>query len=216
MRSRNEDIPDCIFPSKNGLEIPDLSLEWQANYATLPFWPWGKVNRRAKEQAATWHYFIKDAKFSFIWANPRVIYDTGCINICEVNFSLNDDMPRSVGIWRTYQKRFISAYLGGIGVKIFVDLNVPSKFSKLNLIGVPHGWRAYCTRGYNGKTDEDLIADYNLAKKRAYHPEVNPNSDMVFILYGGGAHSKTIAREFGWVYIQEEAHKQDKQVRNDG
>ena len=216
MRFRNEEIPDCIFSSNNGLGIPNLSLDWQAQYVALPFWPWGKVNRRAKEQAATWQFYIKDAKFSFLWARPWIIYDTGCINICEINYSLNEDMPRVVGMWRTYQKRFISAYLGGLGVKIFVDLNVPDNFRKINMCGVPDGWRAYATRGYNGKSDEDLIKDYEIAKKRAYHPELNISADVVFVLYGGGLHAKKLAKEMNWIYIQEEAHKTDKQVRNDG
>lgn len=80
------------------------------------------------------------------------------------------------------------------GIGVFVDLNVNSKFYKLNLIGVPAGYQYFCTRGYEDRP-QYLKYEYNIAKMVAQDKPVK------FVVYGGGEKIKSLCRMLGLVYI---------------
>ena len=82
------------------------------------------------------------------------------------------------------------------GIRVFVDLNVAQKFIKLNLIGVPKGWRSFCTRGYSDRLPA-LELEYRIAEASASISGRKP----LFVVYGGGAMCRDFCKEVGGVYI---------------
>ena len=77
---------------------------------------------------------------------------------------------------------------------MFVDLNVAQKFYMLNMIGVPRGWQAYCTRGYSDRL-HNLQFEYELAQEWANGEEV------LFVIYGGGSECRHFAQRNACVYV---------------
>lgn len=80
------------------------------------------------------------------------------------------------------------------GIKLFVDLNVNAKFYKLNMLGVPMGWRAFCTRGYSDRLN-NLEFEYTIAKSWANGVE------PLFVIYGGGRECQWFAQRHNCIYI---------------
>jgi len=132
--------------------------------------------------------------------DPTPVVNSRCINAVEPNLSIYGQMPRLVGLYKIYQKRWIARYWQSQGVRTFVDLNVHPDFYADNMIGVPFGWRAYATRGYSDRLD-DTIREYELACQRA---ETN---DLLFVVYGGGRQVKDLAKDYGWTWFPEEADR---------
>lgn len=80
------------------------------------------------------------------------------------------------------------------GIRVFVDLNVASKFYKLNMLGVPVGWSSFATRGYSDRLHY-LEFEYQIAKSYA-----NDN-ELLFVVYGGGEKVRQFCKEHGAIYI---------------
>lgn len=82
------------------------------------------------------------------------------------------------------------------GIRVFVDLNVAQKHIKLNMIGVPKGWRAFATRGYSDRLP-GLALEYEIAQHCAAYAGRKP----LFVVYGGGSKCRDFCKEVGAVYI---------------
>ena len=80
------------------------------------------------------------------------------------------------------------------GIRVFVDLNVANKFYAFNLLGVPKGWSAFCTRGYEDRVNA-LSFEYEIAKR------VSDGNNLTFVVYGGGEVIKQWCKENGAVYV---------------
>lgn len=80
------------------------------------------------------------------------------------------------------------------GVPVFVDLNVAGKFYKLNLLGIPAGYGAFCTRGYSDRINY-LEFEYEIAKSIA------SGNELLFVIYGGGKICREFAMDNGCVYV---------------
>ena len=80
------------------------------------------------------------------------------------------------------------------GIRVFVDLNVANKFCAFNLLGVPKGWSAFCTRGYEDRLN-GLNFEYEIAKRIA------DGNNLTFVVYGGGEVIKQWCKEHGAVYV---------------
>ena len=188
-------VPDCLFPSDNDLEVPTLRLDIQPNVCDIPFICFGEQKRTFNMQGTgTLHFYTDDYRFTAVYEHPERILKHNPRNIVEPNFSLFGDMPVAFGLQAIYKKRWISRMMQERGLPVFVDLNVNSKFYKLNMLGVPFGYRAFCTRGYSDRIAY-LQYEYEIAK--SYAGDVEP----LFVIYGGGEPCKEFAKQNKCVYV---------------
>lgn len=188
-------IPDTLFPSDNDAEVPNLRLDMQAQELSIPFLCWGEQKRTTNLLGlGSMHFYTDDYRFTKLYEHPEDILRANPRNIVEPNFSLFDDMPVAFGLQRIYKKRWIARAMQDRGIRIFVDLNVAQKFYKLNMLGVPMGWKAFCTRGYSERL-ENLEYEYEIAKNWAQGEE------PIFVIYGGGAPCRRFAQMNNCIYV---------------
>ena len=193
------EAPDLLFPSDNSWGIPTLDLKLQAKALAVPCERWGRNSRHSAQMAGTWHFYTEDYKFNALWSDPTPIVFSGARALIEPNVSTNVTMPAAVALWGIYRKRWIARWAQSYGVQVFVDLNVDTQFTELNLLGVPRGWLSYATRGYDTMI-ELLDYDYKTACK---HAETDA---VVFVVVGGGQATHAHCMERGWVHVPQENH----------
>lgn len=172
-----EPAKDILFPSDNLYDIPCLRIDRQAGHLELPFVPYG-TGRRNK-RVSTLHFYVDDYRFNALWKNPAKIFDNNPAAVVEPNYSLFDTTPLAFGLQFIYQKRWMARYWQENGIRIYVDLNVSSKFFDYNRMGVPNGWNAFATRGALGGL-ELLKAKFNQAR------QISGLDSPNLIVYGGG------------------------------
>jgi hypothetical protein len=189
------DVPDALFPTDNDWTIPLLDVRGQASAVDLPVVAWGSVVRTAR-MPGTWHFYTGDERYTALWSDPSPVANSACVNAVEPNFSIYDQMPRAVALYRIYQKRWIARFWQSLGIRIFADLNVAEPHADLNLLGIPDGWRAWATRGYEERMDA-TEREHGLACARA------GTDDLLFLVYGGGKAVADLCGRHGWVHIQE-------------
>ena len=195
MSSEELYIPDMVFPSDNILEIPSLRLDVQPRCIERPWVCFGEQRRTFDmNNSGTLHFYTDDYRFRTVYDHPEKILQHHPNSIVEPNFSLFADTPIAFGMQAVYKKRAIGRMMQEKGICVFVDLNVNSKFYKLNLIGVPCGYQYFCTRGYEDRPHY-LKYEYNMAKMIA------GNNPVYFVVYGGGEKIKQLCRLMNLVYI---------------
>ena len=191
------DLPNIIFPSDNDWGVPVLRIDRQASAVNPPVVLWGSgAGARTKQMPGTWVFYTQDYRFTALLSDPRPVPRSGCRNAVEINFSVSDDLPRALALYYTFRKRYIARLWQDQGVNIFVDLNVSAEHRELNLLGVPKGWRAYATRGYNAYA-EDIINQYEIARAHA------DTDELTLLVYGGGGQVKKLCQERGWLWVAE-------------
>ena len=188
-------VPDAILPSDNELEIPTLRLDKQPRFCDRPFVLFGE-QRRTMDMKGTGvlHFYTDDYRFNSIYEHPEKIINHNPGAIIEPNFSLFHETPVAFGMQAVYKKRFIGRIMQDYGINVYVDLNVDTKFYKLNLIGIPRGYASFATRGYADRL-ENLMFEYELAKYIA-----NGNQ-MIFVVYGGGYSIQDFCKRNGLIYV---------------
>lgn len=194
-RELEQVIPDTLFPTDNDAEVPTLRMDMQAQELSIPFLCWGEQKRTTDLlRLGSMHFYTDDYRYTALYDHPEQILRANPRNIVEPNYSLFNDMPVSFALQRIYKKRWISRAMQERGIRIFVDLNVAQKFYKLNMLGVPMGWKSFCTRGYSERL-ENLEYEYEIAKNWAQGEE------PLFVIYGGGAVCRRFAQEHGCIYV---------------
>jgi len=193
------EAPDLLFPSDNDWGIPTLDIRLQASALVLPCERWGRISRHSSNMGGTWHFYTDDYKFAALWNDPTPIVFSGARAMVEPNVSTNATMPAAVGLWGIYRKRWLARWAQTYGVRVFVDLNVDPQFEALNLLGVPKGWTAYATRGYDTMADL-LERDYQTACRHA------DTDAIVFVVFGGGQGTHAACQAQGWVHVPQESH----------
>jgi|SRR5690606_148487 len=188
-------VVDQQFPTDNELDIPVLDLGMQADGLELPLLAWGSIKRGKRINRGSWHFYTDDFRFKGLWDNPDQLLATEANGAIEPNLSIFPQTPVAVAIELTYKKRWLARYWQEHGVKIWVDINVAYEHSRLNLVGVPQGWRAYATHGYSERL-EDLDYEYSIARERC-------GSEPLFLVYGGGKAVADRCKERGWIHSQE-------------
>lgn len=187
--------PDCLFPSDNELEIPKLRLDMQATMADIPWVAFGEQKRTFQMNGCgTLHFYVDDYRMQRIYDKPEQILHHNPRNIVEPNYSLFNETPIAFGLQNVYKKRFIARSMQEKGIRVFADLNVASKFYALNMIGIPRGWRSYCTRG-NSDRLHYLEVELQIAK------DWSEGNEMLFVVYGGGEKVKAFCRSNGLIYV---------------
>ena len=189
-----EPAKDILFPSDNRYDIPCLRLDRQAGHLGLPFVPYG-TGRRTK-RVATLHFYVDDYRFNALWKNPAKIFDNNPAAAVECNYSLFDTTPLAFGLQFIYQKRWMARYWQENGIRIYVDLNVSSKFFEYNRMGVPDGWNAFATRGALGGL-ELLKAKFNQARQISGFDSPN------LIVYGGGKEVHEFCCRHSLLYVHD-------------
>lgn len=185
---------DLQLPSGE-LDVPTLSLAVQASGLDLPLLTWGSVKRGRRINRGTWHFYTEDYRFQSIWDTPDVLVATECNGVVEPNISVFPQTPLPFALWAVYRKRWLARYWQEQGIHVWVDLNVAEEHSRLNLVGVPRGWRSYATHGYAERLD-DLDREYQLARERC-------EAEPLFLVYGGGKLVQAHCREKGYIHSQE-------------
>lgn len=187
---------NVLFPSSNVMGIPDLLLTHQCTQLVTPCLPWAKMAFSRMEGML--HFYVDDHRFDpSLWNDPDKILKTKVTALVEPNYTLSLDSPLSWVIWCTYRKRWLARYWQQLGYNIIVDLNVPTEFYPLSLLGVPEGWRSYATRAYPTRL-ESLNAEYELAVKHA------GTEDIFFMVYGGERKAWALCKERGWLWVASE------------
>lgn len=189
-----EPVKDILYPSDNCYDIPCLRLDRQAGHLELPFVPYG-TGRRNK-RVATLHFYVDDYRFNALWKNPAKIFDNNPAAAVECNYSLFDTTPLAFGLQFIYQKRWMARYWQENGIRIYVDLNVSSKFFEYNRMGVPDGWNAFATRGALGGL-ELLKAKFNQAR------QISGLDSPNLIVYGGGKEVHDFCCRHSLLYVHD-------------
>ncbi len=189
-----EPVKDILYPSDNRYDIPCLRLDRQAGHLELPFVPYG-TGRRNK-RVTTLHFYVDDYRFNALWKNPAKIFDNNPAAAVECNYSLFDTTPLAFGLQFIYQKRWMARYWQENGIRIYVDLNVSSKFFEYNRMGVPDGWNAFATRGALGGL-ELLKAKFNQAR------QISGLDSPNLIVYGGGKEVHEFCCQHSLLYVHD-------------
>lgn len=187
-------VPDCLFASDNSFDIPTLKMSKENTYLQLPFKPYG-ADARTKTGVGTYHFYVDDYRFNAIWNDPTKLINSGCGAIVEPNCSLYETTPIGYGIFLIYKKRWIARFLQDFGIDVFVDLNVTEKFQKYNVLGVPQGYNAFFTRGYDNRM-KALEQELQIAKDISGLE--NPN----FCVYGGSKKVKEFCNKHNLTFVQ--------------
>lgn len=192
-------VPDAVWGTDNDYGIPMLDLSMQATCLEAPFAGWGTMPRRDK-MTGTYHFYVEDYRFEPIWKNPLDVANSACSSIVEPNFSVYDDMPMAVALWQVYRKRWLSRWFQSAGIRVFVDLNISHRHDNLRFLGVPRGWKAYCTRAYDARLDE-AVKEYEQALE---HSE---SESILFVCYGGGKRAEELSKQYGWIWYPDQQTK---------
>lgn len=191
-------VPDALWPTDNEWGIPLLDASKQATSVDVPVVAWGSVSRKSRMRG-TWVFYVEDYRFEALWKDPSPVVSSLCKVAVEPNYSVYEQMPAAMALWQTYRKRWISRYWQGQGVKILVDLNVAEVYAGINRFGVPGGWKAFCTRGYEDRMDA-TVREFEYACSIA-----GTDQGLLFAVYGGGIRVRKLCESRGWVYIMEQA-----------
>lgn len=188
-------VPDCIYPSDNDLDIPTLRLDMQATEVQRPFVCFGEQARTFQMNGCgVLHFYTDDYRYNKIYDHPEQILHHNPAAIVEPNYSLFNETPMAFGLTNIYKKRTIARAMQDRGIKVLVDLNVSNKFYAANMLGVPRGWSAYCTRGYSDRLNY-LEFEVDLARRWA------DGNRILFVVYGGGMKVKHICQQEGLIYV---------------
>ena len=171
-------IPDTIFPTDNKYDVPVLDPNMQAELIDFPFIAWGSI-RRTSTNKGTWHFYVDDYRFSALWDKADMVPATQCVSVVEINYTITNQMPYPVALYRIYQKRWLARYWQSKGIRVIADLNVARPYQHMNMLGIPDGWKTYATHGYNERI-EDLELELDLAEQKA------GTKSITFLVYGGG------------------------------
>lgn len=185
---------DCLYPSDNQFDIPCLRIDRQGGHLLLPFAPYG-AGRKTKS-AQTIHFYVDDYRFANVWKNPAKVLNGYARAVIEPNFSLFDTTPVAQGLDLIYKKRWLGRYFQECGLNVYADLNVSSKFYKLNRLGIPAGYNAFATRGTRGHLDE-LAAELTIAR------DISGLNTPNLIVYGGGKEIQEFCNLNSILYIHD-------------
>jgi hypothetical protein len=178
----------------------------QTDALDLPFRAWGAGSRRHLKFRGTYHFYTEDYKYENVWRFPLQPVNSGALALVECNFSTGNGQPLAVSLWDIYRKRWLARFWQSCLVPIWVDLNIDESLLDYALLGVPEGWRAYCSRGL----DSDylhLFGEYKIAYEHC-------GETPLFLVYGGGSLVENICLDQGWLWQPDNMHVKDRRIRH--
>lgn len=186
-------LDEIVFDTDNPAGIPMLDLSMQATELVEPFLIWGSI-ARSKFMPGTYAFYEDDYKFTGLWSDPEKLVNTGCAVAVEPNISISDRMPPVVALYSIFQKRWLARFWQSRGVRIVVDMNVPPVYAKMNLLGVPCGWGAYCVRVHKD-WHHRIEFLYSICRDHA-------GREPLFIVYGGdNNYARQACQRNNWKWI---------------
>ncbi len=188
-------VPDYIFPFEPNYDIPLLDATMQAKAPVLPYRGYGTIGRN-KHFPGMYHCYVDDRYFQALVKEPTLILNSGCQVAIEPNISSSLYTPKALLLETIYWKRWTNRVWQSFGLPTIVDVNVPSGHQDIVLLGVPHEWRIYATRGYS-QQPEAAIAEWEMCR---YHAD----GDIIFIVYAGGKEIEKLCKDRGWVYLEDD------------
>ncbi len=200
------ETPDAVWPSADPWGIPLLDLAMQADSVEFPVTLWG-TQGQTKAMRGTWCFYTADSSFETLWANPGKVLTSGAPCLVEPNYSTHDQTPFAASLWGIYRRRWLARYWQSQGRRIFVDVNVHHDLLAPHeatagqipaLLGVPRGWAAYASRAHANRP-EMLEAEYEVIAAHA------DGRTPLFLIYGGGAKVRELARARGWAWVPEQS-----------
>lgn len=191
---RVANVDSTLWPSDNEWGVPTLLIDCQPDRVVAPVVRWGSVARSTRH-GGTWCFYVDDYRFgpweSLAERAARTV-PTACV---EPNYTAHDWSPRAEVLWGVYRKRRIARELQALGVPTFVDLCLPAEHFDIALLGVPRGWRAYATRGYEARAEE-IREEYARAREQA-------GREPLVLVYGGGPRVAAVTAELpGCVHVR--------------
>jgi hypothetical protein len=196
---------DTLWSTDNELGVAALELRPGANQVIFPVTTWGSQGQR-KDMHGTWHFYTWDDRFSSIDRRPHAVLWSGPKAIVEPNFSTTAQTPLWQAIAYIGRKRWLARYWQARGLTVLVDLNVAPGLNapcellrglRPNLLGVPRGWAAYATRAH-ANNPELLTDEWEVAR------EHSGAERPTFLCVGGGRRVKELAKQNGWVWVEEQ------------
>lgn len=181
--------------------VPLLDLAMQAEQIPGPVYCWGSRPRSAPLPGGTWHCYSYDYRFRNLAKRPWKLPATAPYAAVEPNWSTWPEMDADEARRLTLLKRRIALAWQRSGVRIWVDLNVAPNHARVNLIGVPFGWRSYATRAHRDAGLTGLLADFGLACDRA-------GTDAIrFLVVGGSSRVREFCTSRGWLWAVEHSDR---------
>lgn len=174
-----------LFSTDNEWGIPSLDPELQPAAIAGPVVCWGSV-ARTTQHGGTWVFYTDDWRFASARLVEQIVASDPSAAV-EPNYSVYDWTPRAEVLWSVYRKRRIARELQEAGVPVLVDLCMPACHAGLALLGVPRGWRAYATRGFEARAD-DVRAEHAIATEHA-------GGRPLLLVFGGGKRIAELCRE---------------------
>lgn len=191
-------IPNLELEPQYGIPMLDLSMQAES-FGAVDLWN----SRRKDDLTGTLVFYTEDWRYEGIWQRPSIVSLTQCDSFVEPNYSIYGNSPLALVLWQVYKKRYAARAMQGLGLRCFVDLNVHPDFYEQNLLGVPRGWRAYATRGYEANL-ESLDDEYCIA---CNHAESAASEDILFFVYGGGERVRQFCLQRGYRWYAEAVSK---------
>lgn len=182
-----------IWATDNEWGVPSLSLDVQPDRIVAPVVRWGSVSRSTRH-GGTWCFYVDDYRFGDWQTTAARIAATEPYAAVEPNFSAFAWTPRAEVLWGVYRRRRIARELQELGVPVFVDLCLPAEHHDLALLGVPRGWRAYATRGFEARPG-DIEAEHSLATERA-------GREPLMLVFGGGARVAEVCKRLRTTHVR--------------
>jgi len=185
----------AVFPSEAEWGIPLLDLNMQAQAVVTPVRIWGTI-ARTSNMPGTWVFYTDDYRFTGLMNDPDKLLGTGCAVAAEMNFTIAPDTPRACALYSIFKKRWYNRYWQSRGVRTIVDLFTSTDvLGDMDLLGVPKGWGAFCTRGEGDRQIGWIEKDYERAARwTGKEPDL-------FLVYGGGDGVKRLCEIRGWVWV---------------
>lgn len=193
----NDELTDYF-----GLKL--LDPEGQATEVPGPVVRWGRYRSNLRFKGGTVHFYTDLRNY----ANQLMRYPTLPLSrsraavAMEPPYHVWGHMPLLEGLLAIQKKRWLSHYwsavYGSSRVRVMVDVTVPETFGRFMFLGVPGGWRAYCTRRHRG--DKPSVLEWRAAQCRAHAG----SDELLFCVVGGGQEVYRQCQSNGWVWVPEE------------
>ena len=182
-----------MFPM-NSLGVPMLLPDMQCTTPEVPIDIWGR-NKRTKMGAKTVLFYTDDYRFSALLNEPEKLVEAGVVCCGEPNYTIHANMPYPLALFQIYKKRYVARYLQDLGIRVMVDLNVPSNYAELNKNGIPEGWNSFITRGYNNI--DILFENYDTAC------EISGTDTPNLCVYGGNESVRNFCENHNLLWIKD-------------
>ena len=181
-----------------------LDPEGQATGVPGPVVRWGRYSSIKRFKGGTVHFYTDARNYAnqLMRCPTLPLSKSRAAVAMEPPYHVWGHQPLLDGLLAIWKKRWVSHYWSAIygpnRVKVLVDVTVPETFRRFMFLGVPQGWRAYCTRKHRG--DKPDVLEWRAARCR----EHAGSDDLLLAVVGGGRETYRQCQANGWTWVPEE------------